>query len=246
VKIYLLLMSRERFFFYSDESEDEGECTSDPAAPPSRGLRGWLHDRYARFKSAWQHSEASAMRWMRRAWDWLHSFAHPDEAMLARLRSARRIDLHHPATRPGDEVRAIWRDYLAQQWRRHLVWMSINGVIAPFSVIFAILPGPNLIGYWFAYRAIHHLLVIWGIARVRRNRILTALLPLPALDLPIEYHASGKARHAALGSAAARLDEHVVWHQASKRIEGETRQPLATSTAQVEPDRNQPEVPRDA
>ena len=161
MKIYLLLIDHERFFFYSDESEsshDEGDGDG-PSAGARPGVRGWLHDRYLRFKSAWQQSDSGALFWMRRSWDWLHSLAHPDEAMLARLRSARRIDLHHPAAQPGATVCAIWHDYLTRQWRRHLLWMSVNAVIAPFTVIFAILPGPNLIGYWFAYRAIHHVLV---------------------------------------------------------------------------------------
>ena len=85
------------------------------------------------------------------------TLTHPDEAMLARLRSARRIDLYHPASRAGDEIHAIWRGYLSQQWWRHLLWFSFNGVVSvPTIVILWILPGPNLIGYWFAYRAIHH------------------------------------------------------------------------------------------
>jgi hypothetical protein len=244
VKIYLLLISRERFFFYSDESEtseDEVQHVDSPS-PPSGGLRGWLRGRYSWFKSAWKHADAGAMRWMRRAWDWLHSFAHPDEAMLASLRSARRIDLHHPVTRPGEQVRAIWSEYLAQQWRRHLIWMTINGVIAPFTVIFAILPGPNLIGYWFAYRAIHHLLVVWGIHRVRRNRITTELFPLAALDLPIEYPA-GTARCVALDFAAVRLDEHLLWYQSSQRTGPEGPPPRTVSATELEPAPDHPEVP---
>jgi hypothetical protein len=247
VKIYLLLISRERFFFYSDESEtSQDEADRDiSSAPPRSGLRGWLHARYTRFQSAWQHADEGAMRWMRRAWDWLHSFAHPDEAMLARLRWARRIELHHPATTPPYQVRAIWADYLTQQWRRHLIWMSINGVIAPFSVVFAILPGPNLIGYWFAYRAIHHLLVVWGIWRARRGTIPTELCPLEALDLPIEYHPEGKARHAALSSTAVRLDEHVVWYRSSGRTVGQARPPVTTPAAEVAPAPDEPERPRE-
>ena len=52
MKIYLLLIDHERFFFYSDESEsshDESEG-DDSSSPPRSGLRGWLHDRYSRFK----------------------------------------------------------------------------------------------------------------------------------------------------------------------------------------------------
>ena len=206
MKIYLLQIDRERFFFYSDESEsshDESEG-DDPGSPPRQGLCGWLHERYARFKSAWHHADSGAMLWLHRCWDWLHSLARPDEAMLARLRSARRIDLFYPATRTRSDVSAAWRDYLNQQWKRHLLWLSINGVIAPFSMLFAVLPGPNLIGYWFAYRAIHHLLVIWGIRRVWRGTITTTLHPMADLDRPLEPDGEGKLRHAALAGTAAR------------------------------------------
>ena len=85
-------------------------------------------------------------------------------------------------------------------------------MIAPISVLFAILPGPNLIGYWFAYRAIHHSLVVWGIRRVRRNKIPTELHPIRALDLPVEMAKDGKHAHAALVGHATGLDAHMAWH----------------------------------
>ena len=179
MKIYLLLIDDARFFFYSDESEasDDKDHSDDSSGPRRSGVRGWVLAKYDRFRSAWEHADSGALHWMRLSWDWLHSWTHPDEAMLARLWSARRVELHHPASRRGDLVRAIWMDYLRQQWRRHLVWLIVNAVIAPISVLFAILPGPNLIGYWFAYRAIHHSLVVWGIRRVRRDKIPTELHP---------------------------------------------------------------------
>lgn len=120
MKIYLLQIDQERYFFYSDESESSHEAGEgdDSRSPPRSGLRGWLHDRYSRFKSAWQHADSGGMLWMRRTWDWLHSLTRPDETMLARLRSARRIELFHPATRSGSDVSAAWRRYLNYQWRR--------------------------------------------------------------------------------------------------------------------------------
>jgi hypothetical protein len=201
-------------------------------------VRGWLHDRYTRLISAWQHADSGAMLWMRRAWDWLHSLTRPDETMLARLRSAHRIDLFHPATRPVSDVSAAWRQYLNYQWRRHLFWMSINGVIAPFSALFAILPGPNLIGYWFAYRAIHHLLVVWGIRRVWLLRITTELHAAAALDRPLEPDEEGKARHAALAGAAAQLQEHVEWHDAARRARGARWPSVTASPTAQEPAHN--------
>ena len=85
---------------------------SDSSEPPPSGLRGWIQTELLKFKSAWKHPESGAVRWMRRAWDWLHSWTHPDEAMLARLWTARTIDLYHPAARPADEVRASGRTTL--------------------------------------------------------------------------------------------------------------------------------------
>jgi hypothetical protein len=213
VKIYLLLIDSARFFFYSDESETiDDEAEGDRSITSHAGVRGWLCARYERFKAAWEHADAGALLWMRRTWDWLHSWSHPDEAMLARMWSARQIDLHYPAGRRGDQVLVIWHDYLRQQLVRHTVWLSINSFIAPVTVLFAILPGPNLIGYWFAYRAIHHLVVVWGIQRVWRNKVPTEMVATDALDLPLEQSSEGRTQHAALGGRAARLDDHVAWH----------------------------------
>jgi hypothetical protein len=219
LKIYLLLLDHARFFFYSDEKEASRDSadSDQESTRPSSGLFARLRARYTTFRVAWQHADSGALLWMRRSWDWLHSWAHPDEAMLSRLWSARRIDLHYPAARSVDQIRATWSDYLRTQWRRHLLWLIVNGVIAPFSIVFAILPGPNLIGYWFAYRAIHHTLVVWGIGRVLRNMIPTEFSPLAALDLPIERNNDGKSSHAALIGAAPRLDDHVAWHSSPRR-----------------------------
>jgi hypothetical protein len=213
----MLLIDGERFFFFADKSElahEEGEASGSAASPKS-GIRKWLHERLAKFKAAWQDAGSGALYWMRRAWDWLHSLVRPDEAMLAKLRSVRRINLHHPAGRNEMDVRADWQNYLVRQRRRHFFWLGFNAVIAPISIILAVLPGPNLIGYWFAYRAVHHTFVVWGITRVRRNLVPTELHPLASLDLPIEHDNEGKARHGALTDAEEELDKHVAWWRGS-------------------------------
>jgi hypothetical protein len=215
VKIYLLSIDNRRFFFYADESEastDPGDAAGS-AGQASSGLWSRLHDRLQKLLSDWEHSESGVVLWTRRVWRWLHSWAHPDESMLVRLRSARRIDLHHPASRQEGEVRDLWAHYLSHRWRRHLAWLSVNSVIAPFTVLFAPLPGPNVIGYWFAYRAIHHGLIVWGIRRLRRDRVPLELHSLTSLDRPIERDEDGKAKHEALNGAAALLDDHIAWSE---------------------------------
>jgi Mitochondrial K+-H+ exchange-related len=165
--------------------------------------------------------------------------------MLARLWSARRIDLRHPASRSSEAVRAIWSDYLRQQGRRHLAWFAVNGFIAPFAFWLFILPGPNLIGYWFAYRTIHHLIVVWGIARVRWNKVATELCPIAALDVPIEHKDDGKAAHIALSGSAARLDEHVAWHSSAGRVPTSRQRAVAPPSAGSQPAHSHAETSSD-
>jgi hypothetical protein len=215
VKIYLLSIDGRRCFFYADESEPSD--VEEGAGPGAAGWRGWLVDRWRRLGSAWEHSEAKAARWTLRAWEWLHSWSHPDEVMLVRLRSAARIELHHPASRGPDEVRRLWIDYLNDRWWRHVLWMGANGLVAPPALVFLWpLPGPNVIGYWFAYRAIHHALIVLGIRRLHREMVPIELHPRDELDRPIERDGDGKARHVVLDGGAAHLDEHVA------RTEGES------------------------
>src|SRR3954467_3465478 len=79
VKVYLLLVNDEQFFFYSDESEAD---QSRVEAPARGGWGGWLEGRWHRFQKSWHESDAGVARWARRSWDWLHSMTHPDETML--------------------------------------------------------------------------------------------------------------------------------------------------------------------
>jgi hypothetical protein len=210
VKIYLLIINQERHFFYSDIADPADIAEHEPLqdSVPKSGFKAWLIKQIARFREGWDHSQAGPMRWMRRLWDWLHSFAHPDEAMLVRLRTAKQIQLQYPAGRTEVDVAGVWLGYLNQQWWWHGLWLIVNGTIAPFAAFLAILPGPNIIGYWFLYRAVHHGLVVWGISRVLKRTIPTEYHALEQLDIPVEDDASGKATHPALRPDAAALDEH--------------------------------------
>jgi hypothetical protein len=235
VKIYLLSIDRRRFFFYADESEppDDRPEGGAPAGERPTGLRGWFSDRWHRIQSVWDHSEARAVLWTRRAWDWMHSWVHPDESMLSRLRSARRIELHHSSARDPGQVRKLWGEYLNHRWWRHILWMSANGLVAPPALATLwLLPGPNVIGYWFAYRAIHHALIVCGIYRVRYGRVEVVMCPTAELDRPIERDAEGKARHAALDGEAAHLDEHVAWTESESVVSDAARRNPPESKAE--------------
>jgi hypothetical protein len=212
VKVYLLLVNNEQFFFYSDESEPDESPETDQAIPAT-GIRGWLEVRWHRFQKAFHESEAGAALWARRTWDRLHSLTHPDESMLVRFGSTRQINLHYPVSRSREMVEKIWRDYLARRGRRHVICLTYNALLAgPALALLWPLPGPNVIGFWFAYRAIHHWLIVRGIRSVKIGWIPTHLHSEPALDLPVERDPDGKARHGLLDGDGRRLDDYLSWN----------------------------------
>jgi hypothetical protein len=177
VKVFLLPFDHKLSVFYSEDDTDDGAM---PSTEP--GLRGWAARTNHRVRSSLRHPKSWFVRKMKQAWDWLQQRMHPDEGLLAALRSAPTIDVYHRSTLPGEEVRGLWLAYLRRRQRRHLVWLIFNTLLAPLSVLLSLLPGPNIIGYWFAYRAVRHLLILLGIRRVLGGRVDTRFHPVAGLD----------------------------------------------------------------
>jgi hypothetical protein len=119
---------------------------------------------------------------MRRAWEWLQKRISPDEPVLRSLRATRAIELYYPASFTEEETRTLWRDYLKERQGRHTFWFVINAVVSPLTLLLAPLPGPNLIGYWFVYRAVCHLLARLGARNARGEEVTTSFVSADALD----------------------------------------------------------------
>ncbi len=180
MQIYLLDIGGERPVFYSEEPEPSA---ADVAATAARGgVRGWLERRYRSLQTAVHDSEEGVGARVRRTWQWLQRRTAADEALLRRLRVARRIKLYYPASMPAQDAREAWSDYLARRRRRHAFWLALNLLIAPVTLVLAPIPGPNLIGYWFAYRAVCHALAVFGVRRAQADEVKFSLYPSDELD----------------------------------------------------------------
>jgi hypothetical protein len=178
LRIFLLVVEPSRRLFYSEVVEPPGGSVG---SSPTHGVRGWLEATLLRMKDGWEQSQGKAVRLSRRLWDWLHRRTHPDEVLYARLRKAEGIELIHPHTMDAATVDSAWSGFLRRGRWRHLRWLVVNTLVAPLTIVLAPLPGPNLVGYWFVYRAIHHLFILHGLGRVRDRRVAVRLSPEPAL-----------------------------------------------------------------
>jgi hypothetical protein len=177
VKVFLIALDHRQSFFYSEDDADDAPVSSNRS-----GWRGWLERSSQRVTAALRHPQGGLLLALKRCWDWLQRRMHPDERLLAALRKARVIEIHHPASHSAEAVLAAWRAYLRRRVWRHLGWLVFDGLLAPLSVFLWVLPGPNVIGYWFAYRAVLHVLILLGIRRALRGRVETIVHPVAGLD----------------------------------------------------------------
>lgn len=158
---------------------DWGSADTSSAAPMhAAGIRGWLGRKSEHFKTRWHESRTGLTGKMHRLWDWMHKRTPPDEPLLAGFRKSHRIDVFHPDSLSPEEARLLWGVYLSRRRRRHLPRLALNLVVAPLTVLLIPLPGPNLVGYWFAYRAIHHMLILHGLRKARKEKLAVSFHPI--------------------------------------------------------------------
>lgn len=182
LKVYLLSLDDERCVFYSEGPEILDAATVVEVAPRA-GLRGWIERKYKSLQLVLTESEKGVGLRMRRIWEWLQLRTYVDEPLLRSLRGVRDVELNHPPSLTEDETRQLWKDYLKSRQGRHAFWFVINALVSPLTLLLAPLPGPNLIGYWFVYRAVCHWLARLGARQARKNeQVETTFQPTDALN----------------------------------------------------------------
>jgi hypothetical protein len=217
VKIFLLNLSGERCVFYSEGPEVAAEIETE--AVPRTGIRGWAERRYKSLQAVLTESEQGVGLRVRRIWEWLQKRIPPDEPMLRSLRGVRAIVLHHPLAYTEEETRSLWTIYLKSRQGRHMFWFVINALVSPLTLLLAPLPGPNVIGYWFVYRAVCHLLARLGARNARSEQVRAEFLSTNALDG--QFSVTDNERIASLSSSfgLSGLDEFVKRSTAKKASE---------------------------
>ena len=81
-----------------------------------------------------------------------------EQRTLWSLRGASSASFVYPADLSADSAAAVRVRLLAHARRHHGWWLLLNLAAAAVTAILALLPGPNLIGYYFAFRVVGHYL----------------------------------------------------------------------------------------
>ena len=156
--IYLVPVGSERFELYSEppadaESEADGE---------SGGFwRNLAHRAQARWREAVRnarHTDADE-GFFSRARDAVvcrTADAIAEQRTLWTLRRVTGAELVHPSDRTAEQTAAIRDGILNRARTHHLRWLFVDTVVLIASGVFMIVPGPNVIAYYFAFRVVGH------------------------------------------------------------------------------------------
>jgi len=166
--VFLVPVAADRYELYCEEH-------GDPAAPPVEAPKGFVHRaaRHVREQIAEAEREAhrAAMapdvpatlpaRLKRRTLRWIaESIA--GQRLLWQLRTTSDARLSHPDDVTESEARRLLQQSLRRDWERHRFWLVVDGVFGVVSLAFVVLPGPNVIGYYFLFRIAGHYLSMRG------------------------------------------------------------------------------------
>jgi hypothetical protein len=164
LEVYLIPLDGGRFELYSQPRDDGG------AAGPADGFwRARVRALEGRWRAAVLAAERDASTgWFGRIRDRaVRSAAESidEQRTLWSLRRPGEVTLVYP-TGLGEKAAAdIARGLLARARHHHAWWLAIDGVVFVASGLFALVPGPNVIAYYFALRVTGHLLSVRGAQR---------------------------------------------------------------------------------
>src|SRR5688572_8175459 len=101
---------------------------------------------------------ARTMRWV--------AEAIAEQKLLWHLRKQDQACLHYPDDVPESQAAAIRQDHLTRDLKKHRKWLVIDSILMVlFGVVLFAIPGPNLVGYYFAFRVVGHFLSFRGATR---------------------------------------------------------------------------------
>lgn len=236
--VFLVPVGRDVYELYC-EHVDEPDAHQHPSQyeelPPGRFARlmRWLHparwfailkfhfhqmlseaERDRRTGNAVRAGDGWMQRVKRRSMRWVaESIA--EQRLLWNLRRHESASLLYPDDIQGEDALGVMRRQLARDFDKHRFWLAIDSLLMVGSALLILVPGPNIIGYYFAFRVVGHFFSVRGAARGLRSVTWTAegSAPLTALRGALTLDPAGRLREAEEVAARLRLDHLATFFQ---------------------------------
>ena len=182
--VYVIPVGRDRYELYCEPTAD-AEFEAD--GEPPRGLVGRLWRQFSdtiraaedRQRAPPSEARSWLARWHERLLGWVvHRIA--EQRLLWTLRRHTAASAAHPPDMAFDQVMTLVHGTLRRDYERHRLWLAIDVVGLVVSGPVAIVPGPNLLAYFFVFRVVGHWLSMRG-ATQGLHRVEWSGRPCPPL-----------------------------------------------------------------
>lgn len=218
--VFLVPVGHDAYELYCEHVDDpdphDGEAASGLFARLKRRFHQMLSEaeRDRRRGAAAAHDGGWVLRVKRRAMRWVaESIA--EQRLLWNLRRHDTATLLFPDDMPADAAVAIMRRQLARDFDKHRLWLAIDSVLLIAAGLLFWLPGPNILGYYFAFRVVGHYFSVRGARRGLQGVAWTSegSPPLTELRHALRLDPAGRLRHAEAVASRLRLDHLATFFQ---------------------------------
>lgn len=79
-----------------------------------------------------------------------------NEKLLKEMTALSQITVYYPANLSEANAREIYDSLIQSQIKKHKRWLIVDGALLPISVVFTLIPGPNLLLAYLAWRTLAH------------------------------------------------------------------------------------------
>ena len=190
--VFLVPLGEERHELYCEPADDDAATADTGGAAP-----GFFARLKRRFTEMLHAAEAARARRARGEYDPIDTWwertrarvlakvadAVAEQRLLWHLRHVTAAHLYHPSDMTGDRALTIMRASMVRDRDRHFRWLLIDGFLMILSAALVIVPGPNVLGYYFAFRVVGHFLS-WRGARQGLTAVTWTTAPChPLMEL---------------------------------------------------------------
>jgi hypothetical protein len=201
--VFLIPIGSSRYELYYEAPEDPADAAEVEGGESSRGLfQRWRHRFNQMLHEAEQqrHETVSSeppgllQRIQRRMMGYVVERI-AEQRLLWHLRRTDQVTAHVPSDMSEDEALKVIRTMMKSDGDRHLRWLLVDLVLLAASVPFTLVPGPNILAYYFTFNVVGHFLAMRGARRglaeitwsIERSAPLAELRAALTLDEPHRY-----------------------------------------------------------
>lgn len=211
MQVFLIPIGRDVYEPYFEPDDDADEVVDEGA--------GWLSRQRRKLSDMLREAEAERhrrqdpdvearagflARWRKKSLRWIVERA-AEQRLLWHLRTATDVTLVAPGDLPDGQAEAILRLGLKRDSDRHLRWFLLNLVGLIVSVATILVPGPNMLGYYFTFTTVGHMLA-WRGAQQGLRKVAWRVEPSADLtDVRAALALAASAREERLQNLAHRL-----------------------------------------